>query len=315
MIMDVPILIGPEQTIGDSEKYLLHKAKGLTSINYCYITDTDNKLKGIISIKDIFSQEKSTKLSQIMTRDLITVKGHTRIERASYLATSHNLKSIPVVDKEGKLEGVVSNDIILEALNQELHQHAFQRAGLPHSHLLYHADSVLTLPIITSVWHRIPWLIVGLLGGILISKIIHLFESQVAGNIVIASFIPLIVYMSDAISTQLESFVIRDFAINSKLAFLRYFTRQVIIVTIIGGILSYLFFFGVFFLYHDFKISMVMGASMFIAVISSMVTGLLIPFLFERMKFDPANASGPIGTIIQDSISVIIYLLIAASFL
>ncbi|MEW6569883.1 MAG: magnesium transporter [Nitrospirota bacterium] len=171
------------------------------------------------------------------------------------------------------------------------------------------------LPLSVSVKHRIPWLIVGLLGGILAAKAIGFFEGTLTKNLVLAAFIPLVVYMSDAVGTQMEAFIIRDLAVNPRLNFLRYLTKQLQIVILIASIISVILFLASILLYRDFDIGKVLGITLFSAIISSVFTGLIIPYLLSRLKFDPADASGPIATIIQDILSVIIYFGIASLIL
>lgn len=176
-------------------------------------------------------------------------------------------------------------------------------------------DDVLKIPISRSITHRLPWLIIGLIGGVFAAKIVEGFEAILSQNIVLAAYIPLIVYMSDAVGTQMEAFAIRDFAIHSHLHFIKYFLRQTVVVTVMGAVLSLgLFAFSVV-VNGDSKIAMVLGLSLYSAIITSLVTGLIVPYLFRFIKLDPANASGPIATIIQDIFSVAVYFTVASFLL
>ena len=315
-VTNIPIISDPGKTVADAEKYLLTKTKTLDSINYLYITDPDKKLLGIISVKDLFRKPKTAKLEAIMQTNIIHIRPHTKLERAAYLAVSHNIKALPVIDHNEHLIGVVTNDTILDTLYREMQADIFSFAGVQHPpHIMYHGDSVLKLPILTSVGHRVPWLIVGLVGGLAISKIIHVFESTVSTNIMVASFIPLVVYMANATGIQMEAFVIRDYAVNPHIRFIPYFLRHTAIVALISILISYLFFWLTVVIYKDYWFAVVVSSALFVAIISSIFTGLIIPYFFEKMKMDPASAGGPVGTIIQDATSVIIYLSITSYFL
>lgn len=314
LVTNVP-LANPHLTVTDAEKYLLSQTKDLNSINYLYVTEGNKKLVGVITIKDIFRKPKDTKLEAIMATNLVTVRPHTKLERAAYLAVSHNIKAVPVVDHDDRFLGVITNDTILDTLYHEMQADIFSFAGIRPHHALYHGESVLKLPILTSVWHRIPWLIVGLVGGLAISKIIHLFEESISTNILVASFIPLVVYMANAIGIQMEAFVIRDYAINPHIKFFPYFVRHTLVTFLISLVISYLFFWITAFFYKGYWFSAVVSMSLFVTIISSLFTGLLIPYIFEKLRLDPASAGGPVGTITQDAISVIIYLTIASYFL
>jgi magnesium transporter len=159
-------------------------------------------------------------------------------------------------------------------------------------------------------------LVLGLLGGLLAAQIITGFEETLSQNLLLASFIPLVVYISDAVGTQMESFVIRDIAIHKGgIHFFKYFSKQFVIVTIIGLILA-VGLYGITSVIHSNpKLSLAITLSMFFAIESSIFTGIILPVLFRRMRLDPANASGPIATIVQDILSVTIYFLVASNLL
>jgi magnesium transporter len=176
-------------------------------------------------------------------------------------------------------------------------------------------DDILILSVGKSIWHRLPWLVIGLAGGLVAAGIVEVFESTLKDNLILAAFIPLIVYISDAVGTQMEAFIVRDSAIHPRLNFKKYFWKQLTVVGIIGIVLAALLLFFSFVIYKDFRISFVLSLSLFVAVISSIFTGLVVPNFFKRLKLDPANASGPIATIIQDVVSVFIFFAIASFLL
>lgn len=177
-------------------------------------------------------------------------------------------------------------------------------------------DNIQKLPVRVSVWHRIPWLILGLMGGVFASKIVGSYRDALSNHLVIAGFIPLMVYMSDAVGTQMESIVIRDFALNNHIKFIKYFLNHLKVTLFIAIILSTLLYLYITFTYNDYALALAVSLSLFFSVSSSVVTGFLMAILFEKvLPFDPANASGPIATIMQDLISIIIYFAIVSRLL
>ena len=172
-------------------------------------------------------------------------------------------------------------------------------------------DDIQKLTVAKSVRRRVPWLMIGLLGGLAAAGVITSFEETISQNLILASFIPLIVYISDAVGSQMEAFAIRDFALHTRLKFHNYFLRQFIIVAIISFILAIALFVISLVIKQDLKISIVLSISLFLAILSSISTGLLVPYIFNKINLDPANASGPIATVIQDILSVIIYFNVA----
>lgn len=176
-------------------------------------------------------------------------------------------------------------------------------------------DDVLHQTIWQSFRHRIPWLTAGLFGGLLAAVVIDNFEKVISQNLILAAFIPLIVYMADAVGTQMESFVIRDLALNPKIIFSRYFFKHFLVTACIGFCISLVLFLASLIIYDNYQISLVLAISLFLAILTSLVTGLLIPYFFGKFRFDPADASGPIATIIQDILSVLVYFSIASFLL
>jgi len=222
----------------------------------------------------------------------------------------HKLKEMPIVDLQGKITGIIPNHKILSVVYRESRDLLMRKAGIVPTG--DYSDDILSIPWWVAIEHRLPWLLIGLFGGLGAAKIIDMFELTLQRNLLLASFIPLIVYMSDAVGTQMEAFIIRDTALNPKLDFKKYFLKQTTILTGIAALFSLILYGASYFLYHDLRISFTLFAALFCAIISSIVTGLFIPHIFGRFKMDAANASGPIATIIQDLLSVLIYFTIAS---
>lgn len=304
----VPV-VSPENTIRTVEEYLLKNVRQLESINYVYVLSKTGRLKGVLSIKEIFRQPKNSNISEVMVKELITAHPHTDRERVAYLALKNNIKAIPVIDKDGKFLGAVLSDTILNTLYQESQEDILHFAGVGHHKI--NIDDVTSMSLVASLKHRLPWLVLGLVGGILAAQVIALFETTLSENIILAAFIPLVVYMASAVGTQIGFFIIRDLAINPKIKFLIYSLRQFRVIFFLGIVISILIFAATLLFYGNLLLAFVLGLAMFLAILSSIITGLFIPYAFSRLRFDPANASGPIATIVQDLTSVTIYLLVA----
>lgn len=310
MTEKVPV-VSLSSTVKDVESLLEKQMKEFETINYVYIVDgRDRKLRGVLSIKDIFRQPKEKLVKDIMKTELVTVRPHTHREKVAYFALKNNIKAIPVVDKDDNLLGVVSNDAITSIIHNEATEDFLKIAGIHRPKI--GMDNIFDLSVFQSFEHRFPWLFIGLLGGVLMAKIISGFENTLEQNLILASFIPLIVYMADAVGTQMETFIIRDLAVIPNFNFIIYFFKHLKVVFLIGILSSIALFALSILLYANMDISLVLGIALFIAIISSFLTGLIIPYSLGKFKFDPANASGPIATIIQDTLSVVIYFVVAS---
>lgn len=162
---------------------------------------------------------------------------------------------------------------------------------------------------------RVIWLSLGLALSLGIAQVIKGFETTLEENLILASFIPLIVYMSDAVGTQMESIVIRELGINKKFKIAKFIKQQVVIVLAVSVIIGLLAGLAVTIVDKSSQLGLVIGISLFGGIMSSVITGTLLPYMFWRMHDDPAEASGPIATALQDLLSVVIFFLVAQALL
>ena len=306
----VPVVLS-SYTLRDVRSFLERSITQLQTIDYIYVIDESKKLLGVFSIKEMYQSAPEAKAGEVAKKQtLITALPSVKLPEIANLAVQHNIKSVPIVDERGIFLGIISSDTILQVLNREHRRILLRLAGIHEEHLAY--DNVLEIPFSRAIQHRIPWLLIGLGGGIFVAQIIGYFEHTLRQHIVLAAFIPLVVYIADAVSVQLESFAIRDLALYRKIDFSKYFWKQFLTVSLIALILGLVIAAASFALYANTNIAAVLGAAIAAAVLSSLLTGLFFPFLFRRFQLDPANASGPIAAIIQDILSITIYFAIAS---
>ncbi len=312
MTENVPLAHSEEQIL-DVKNLLFEKMKELETINYIYVVDKNKKLVGAFSIKEIFRKPEDSKVKDIMQTQLITVKPHADQEEVAILALKNNLKSIPVVDKENHFLGVVPSDIILDILHSEYIEDILRHAGIRKGD--FTPAKIIRAPAGMLVKARLPWLILGLFGGILAAQITDFFETPLKSHFILAAFIPLIVYMADAVGTQTETLFIRGLAIDPNLMIKNYLLREVKIgffialsigtlLTLISSLWSGLHYIG-----------LILGVSIFLTILSAIIIGITIPWLLQKFKKDPAFGSGPFATIITDVTSLIIYFSVASLML
>ena len=312
MISNIPTAL-PEERILDIRKRLFEKAQEFETLNYIYIVDRGGKLVGVLSLKEVFQKPEETKTEDLMIREVVKTHPYTDQEKVAILALRYNLKSIPVVDKEERLLGIVTSDVILEILHSENIEDILRFAGISKYNTF--AAKVLQAPagILTKLRH--PWLILGLFGGLFAAQIVNFFESSLKTNFILAAFIPLIVYMADAVGTQTETLFIRSLAIDYRLNVRNYFFKEIkvsLFIALTLGVLLALISFLWLGLPH---IGVILGVSLFFTIVVAFFLGLLVPHLLNKFKKDPAIGSGPIGTIIRDILSLIIYFSIASLML
>lgn len=300
-------------TISQILKILRADVGKFKTIDYIYIIDKQKNLIGVVSIKILFKYSKLTKLEKIMNTKLVTASPDTDQERVADLAVKHDLKAIPIVENK-KLLGVVPIENILPILNKALREDILHLAGIHRAHLNY--ENTLAVPLFQGILHRIPWLLIGLFGITLSALFISLFEAQLQKYLIIAFFIPAIVYMSNALGTQHQTLFIRDLALMGKeLKLKKYFLKIMIISLILAITIGFILFLIISLFWKQPYIAFVVSFAMSITLILTSFSALSITLLIKKLKMDPALGSGPFATIISDMSSIIVYFLIVYLFL
>ncbi len=293
---------------------LLRKKSNLYEVmDYIYVTEANRKLIGVFSIKDLFRFHSKTPVEAFMQKRVITASAKTETERVAHIALKHGIKAIPIVENE-KIIGVVSSKNILKILNHSSTKDSFHFAGIHRAHLDY--ESTMHVPIMESVVHRVPWLISGLIGILATAAFIGLFENTLENNIILAFFIPVVVYISDALGTQIQTLLVRDIAVMGKdLNASKYVIKQTTISILIALMMSALLFLTVSTFWQDRGMAAIISLASFISLTLATVSSFIIIFGIKKLGGDPALGGGPFGTVISDSLSIIVYLLVANYFL
>ncbi len=301
------------EKIRDVEKMLLDKANEFETIDYVYVVDDNSVLKGVVSVKELHASNKEADVEEIMKKKLVVARPMTHQERLVYLALSNGIKAVPVVDKENRLLGIVPYDTILQIFNEEVREDIFKFGGIFHK--VGKEYTTIKSSASTMVKTRLPWLIIGVLGGTVTASIITSFEHVLNTLLALAAFAPVLAYLSDAVGTQSETLTVRSIALDPKLSLKSYFAREFAVALslalVCGLLLSTVAYVG----WQDSTLGLIVGLSMFLSIISAVFISTGFPFLFKRADLDPAIASGPFATMISDVATVTIYFTVASILL
>ncbi len=312
MAKNVPI-VQIENTVGEVEKVLIKESKKFESINYVYIVDSHDVLKGVISIRELFINPNTTPIKKIMTKELITVRSHTDQEKITRIAIANNLKNVPVVDESGHLLGVVLSDTILNILHEENTEDILRSAGISKSE--NPSQALLKSNAYEYLKKRLPWLVFGLVGGMFAAIIIGFFEEMLSELIVLAAFLPAVVYMADAVGSQTQTIFIRSLTMDSSFKNSNYYHKEAIVTSLLAVILGLIAMIVVALWWQNILLGVILGISFFFTILASSATAIALPLLFNKINLDPAIASGPFATVIRDIMSILIYLLVIYLFL
>lgn len=308
----IPV-VGLEATIADVERLLINKHQDFDTINYIYVVDRDGVLCGVISIKTIFRVPKTTRVKDVMVTDVVSARSTVHQERIAHLALRHNLKAIPLVDKEDVLLGVVPADTILSILQHEAKEDLLISAGVHHKD--HDSLDLLSAPVLTHVKKRLPWLLVGAVGGSLAAFIISQFESVLATELLLAAFIPTLVYMTDAVATQSEMLFVHAASLRDRLSLRAYLVREVQVSALLAVVLAALLSALAFFWFKSLVVGLAIAIGLFLSVVLASMLAVLLPWLLLKLRRDPAVASGPFVTILTDLLTIVIYFGVAQALL
>jgi magnesium transporter len=302
-------------TIADIERLLEEDADAFAMINYVYVVDEKKVLLDVLSIRDVFRQRATANVADLLSkrkkRELITVHPSVDQEHVALRAIRHELQAIPVVDHEGILLGAIDAHTIFRILHAEHVEDLLKMGGL-HGIEAYSAKGYFETSLAHSIKARLPWLIFGLGGGIIAAHIVEGFEQALEAQLILAAFIPLVVYMADAIGTQTETLLVRNLAFDPQMSLFKFLLREIEIglaVAVVCGGLIALYALARF---HSPYLGMVLGPSLFVATFIAILVGTFVPWLHFRLGRDPAIGTGPMTTILQDISSVASYFVIAS---
>ncbi len=306
------LTVNPENNVGHIKEILAKKARQFEIIGYVYVVDHAQKLVGVISLKEILQANNESLSEKLMIKNIISIREDVHPEKVVHLALKYGFWSIPVVDKEKHLLGVIPHKTILSIFHHKVREDVLRSGGIHHK--IKEIESLET-PVSRLVRARLPSLFIGLLGGLAAAAIISNFESFLNEYIILASFIPVIVYLSDAIGTQSQTLVIRMIALEPNFSLRRYLFREIKIGSLLGFIFAISLFAAVFFGWGKLDLGIVIGSSIFLSMIFQTFFSTYISIIFEKFGIDPATATGPIATIISDITTIVAYFSIAVSLL
>lgn len=266
---------------------------------------------GVVDFKTLILSPQNTQLEHLILKNYPMVTDHAHQSNVARIALKHGAENIPVVDQDRHFVGIVDANQILKILHEEHVEQLMKFSGILSSESFLDIFKARFSKIVAS---RLPWLIFGLLGGIVATIIIEKFELALKKELSLAFFIPVIVYMNEAVGTQSETIFVRLTALE-KINLLKYLIKEAQVAFSIAVVISTLISLFILSWFEEIKIALIVGLSMLSGILSSIFIATLIPWFLQRVGKDPAIGSGPFTTILQDILSIIIYFLIASSFL
>ena len=305
--VSVPVSAGVRQAM----KTLVDQAAEHGNISTIYVVDEDETYLGAIPLRDLIIAREGTALSAITMTSYPYVYASEQIDDCLERLKDYSEDSIPVLDNENKLQGVLTSQDLTQLVDDELGEDYAKLAGLS-------AEEDLHEPLLRSVAKRLPWLAILLGLGLLVSSVVGVFESVVAHLTLIVAFQSLVLDMAGNVGTQSLAVTIRvlmdeRLSGRQKLFLVGKEARVGFVNGLILGVLSFALV-GLYLVVLKgqapataFTVSFCTGAALLVSILLSSITGTVVPLLFQKLKVDPAVASGPLITTINDLVAVVSY--------
>ena len=283
------------------------QAEEVSEIYYVYVVDDDDRLRGVLPLKKMITNPSVSKIKHVMKKDPIAVHDSDSIEEVTEIIDKYDIVAVPVIDSIGRLVGRITVDDVMDEVREQ-HERDYQLAsGI--SQDVETSDNVFT-----QTAARLPWLI-GMIGGLGNSVILGGFESSFATNPKMALFIPLIGGTGGNVGIQSSAIVVQGLANNSLKEgnIVPQILKEAAVSLINASIISLVVFVYNFFMLGDRGITATVSLSLFAVVIFASIFGTLVPMTLDKLKVDPALATGPFITITNDIIGMMIYMFIASA--
>ncbi|BCR05969.1 magnesium transporter MgtE [Desulfuromonas versatilis] len=299
-----------DQTCGQAIQ-ALQEAEDVEMVFYLYVTNEHNHLVGVLSLRQLLTVPASTKLKNIMTRDVISVRTDMDQEEVAHMVAKYNILAVPVVDEGNKLMGIITVDDVIDVLREEATEDIYKMAGSSDEELLYGFKSFKIARL------RLPWLITNLFGGVITGYLMWRFKVTLKEVMALISFIPVITGMGGNVGGQSATIVVRGFATGRidfstlRQVFLKEL-RVGLIMGVVCGVTIGLVAYG---WHHNPYLGIVVGLAMVTAMTVAATMGVLAPAFFKRFGVDPAIASTPFVQTANDITGILIYFGTATMFL
>jgi len=298
-------------TVGDAVSAIqLANEEDLDVPFYLYVIDEGERLKGVISLKQLILMKARSKLKDIMSTDIYKVDVFTDQEEVATVVADYNLLAIPVVDEGDRLVGVVTVDDIIDIIQEEATEDIYKLAGVTQ-------DYSPELGFKESLFKRLPWLFMSLFTTSLSAIVVSFFKGTIEDIITLAILMPIIPAIGGVVGNQTVAIMVREIVLgNLEWKRSKKILFKELIVSIGSGLtIGSVGSLATFLIFGRWKIGLIFGTAIIINLFVATLFGTLIPLFLKRLKLDPALASGMIVTMLTDVMGLLSFLGLATFFL
>lgn len=311
LMTDRYVWIRSYYTVREAVDKLKSFAEIAENLYYLYVLDENKKLTGVVSFRDLLLANLDDRIEDIMFSRVISVPVHMDQEEVANTIERYDFLSVPVVDDEHRLLGIITVDDVIDVFIREADEDISKLSATSGKTIDF------TTGALSASFRRLPWLILLLILGFLSGTIISSFEQTLDQVVALAFFLPMITGMTGNTGTQSLAIVVRGLAAiePGRKYMVKLLVRELRVGIMIGLVCGIIVSILSYFWQGDVMLGLVVGSSLFITLIIGTMAGTIIPLILHKLRVDPAIASGPLITTLNDIFSLFIYFGIAATFI
>jgi magnesium transporter len=282
---------------------LRRQAEDVEKVYTIYVVDDKNVLVGFLSLKRLLFASPKSRVEELYTnKNIISVKAHEDKEKVAQVMSKYNLESVPVVDRQGKLIGRITIDDVVDVIQEEAEKDYQMASGI--SGTVEARSSIFRI-----TRARLPWLVIALFGGLLGAQVIKNFEPEISANAMLAIYITLIPAMAGNVGVQSSALVVQGLANNTLYStdLRTRLTKEVLVALLNGFICAALIFTFNYIFYQDLRLGFTVSAALITVILFASFFGTVIPLVLNRYDIDPALATGPFITTLNDVVGLFVY--------
>jgi magnesium transporter len=285
----------------------LLRSENFETVDLVLLTDPSGRYIASVELRRLVECDDTTALESIGRADWPVVPAELDQEQAADIAIGRSVTVLPVIASNGRPIGLIPAHTLLDVLGREHSEDIYLMAGIMRDKA--GARHALEDPPLRRVASRLPWLLAGLALSSVATAVMVRFETALQSNVMIAFFIPGLVYLTDAIGTQTEAIAVRGLSVRSK-PLLKLLWSEIVTGGTIGAVLGLAAMLAVGLVFGNIAIAVGVGISLAAAGVLASGIGLLFPWTLSRIGLDPAFGAGPVATIVQDVLTIVIYFLV-----
>ena len=296
-------------TVAQAIAHIRRTGENSESVYTCYVTDAGRRLEGVLTIKELLLAQDEQLIADLMETDVITAETTEDQEEAVARMMKYDFISLPVVDKEGRLVGIVTVDDVMDVMEEEATEDFEKMAAMAPSEKPYLKTSVLSL-----AKHRILWLLVLMISGMITGGILGQYEAAFAAMPLLVTFIPMLTDTGGNAGSQSSTLVIRGMAVGEIQLkdFAKVFWKELRVSMLVGVVLSAVNFVRLILTYPGSEmVALTVALTMLCTVIVAKTIGGVLPLIAKACRMDPAIMASPLITTIVDAVSLVIYFAVA----